>query len=173
MVAGMLKWIVIGVVVLGLLGALFGSGDDSEPTASKSTDSQTASSGQKPSPQSPSPEEAPTCERLTPARRNELAFGARRGVTVAKLAFVAPVESGADGYLAVALHVTRAGISTDVVLAAPAAGGKGLTLATEPALDYFTWGAMARNGSPVDEIRDAVEVSDAARTALACLASKG
>jgi hypothetical protein len=113
--------------------------------------------------------EAASCGRFPVGRTKSLATGARRGVTIDNVAYASEVGADANGYLAVAVTVMKGGQTDEVVLAAPVQDGNGLTLATDSALPYFNWGDMAVEGSPVDDMRDAVGNSDAAQEALACL----
>lgn len=109
------------------------------------------------------------CTRFSVARTKGLADGARRGVTVGDVAYGVEVGDDANGYLAVALTVTKDGKSHDVVVATPVKDGDGLTLATDPALPFLNWGDMAAEGTMVDDVRDAVGNSHAAQEALDCL----
>ena len=155
----------LATLVLLIVGT-FGSacGADEEPTNAEETGSAPTSEA----PDEAAPPVKAECQPFDPARVKALNDGARAGVKVANRAFAFEVEEGADGYLAVAVQVTKSGATEHVVVAEPITEGEGLTMATDSALPYLNWGDMATDGSPADTLRDAVADSDAASKALAC-----
>lgn len=166
---------VLPVLVLGLvLGACSSEGESDAATSSldktPTTESTPTSDDTSDDSDSSSTEESDDdCTRFPAARTRGLGDGARRGVTVGKTAYAAEVGDDADGYLAVALTVTKDGESHPVVVAAPIEEGEGLTLATDSALPFLSWGDMAVEGSMGDDLRDTVGNSEAAEAALGCL----
>lgn len=110
-----------------------------------------------------------TCLRVPAARLRALGEGAKSGVQIIPPAYYAPADVDTKAaFGAFAVHVRRGPTERYVVLAAPIKEGEGLTLATESALPFFTWGNMAADGSPAAKVRDAVFSSDGATAALAC-----
>jgi hypothetical protein len=164
---------VLVLVLVGIVGSAFGAGDSDDPGADdKATDSSSSSPSDDPTPESspppsepePSESAAPACDPLPAKRIAELGDGQRKGVQVVSgFAVALPETDKYDPldkdfpYLAAAVRVTKRPDTADVVLVMPVAPGDGLLLATEPALPYFNWGDRTADGSPLDELRDAVE----------------
>jgi len=168
----------IALVIVALIALLFISEDEvaSEPTASDSDQCEAL----------PAERTLSFAEGTNAIDRVPATTGARKGVTITGKAYGTPIEDDTlaevrdddlvaallnkNDYMAVALTVEKGGKVAKVVLAAPVEEDEyGLILATEPALEYFTWGDPALPDSPADKFRDAVEDSEAAKSALGCL----
>lgn len=153
--------------VIGLIAAPFSGGDD-EPD--KAADESKPTASKQPSKEASEP--IKKCSELPASEIAALSDGLRQKGDKVTRAYIEPIgeDVGLGIEYVVAAEVTSGTKKSVVTLGLGGEKmGDGLALSTKPALKFFTWGDMTTSGSPAAEARDAVEDSDAAKDATACI----